>query len=155
MVRKATGASYPAVSDRMVWESKIPLPSLAEQRRIAAILDKADALRARGRAAFAQFDALTQSIFLDMFGNPKSNPKGWPGSKLGEVTRFLAGSTLPDGVTFMGQENGYFLAKVSDMNLDGTEAHLTLASNGRNWRGRSCMCPAGIRVIRKTRPRVQ
>jgi type I restriction enzyme S subunit len=45
MVRKATGASYPAVSDRIVKESLIPLPPLAEQQRIAAILDKADELR--------------------------------------------------------------------------------------------------------------
>lgn len=78
MVRQATGASYPAVSDRIVCESKLPLPPLPEQRRIAEILDKADALRAKRRAALAQLDTLTQSIFLDMFGRPKDNPKGWP-----------------------------------------------------------------------------
>ena len=78
MVRRATGASYPAVSDRIVCESKIPLPPLPEQRRIAEILDKADALRAKRRAAVAQLDTLTQSIFLDMFGDPATNPKGWP-----------------------------------------------------------------------------
>ncbi|MDA8344164.1 MAG: restriction endonuclease subunit S [Thermaerobacter sp.] len=78
MVRKATGASYPAVSDRIVCESKIPLPPIPEQRRIAEILDKADALRAKRRAALAQLDTLTQSIFLDMFGDPISNPRGWP-----------------------------------------------------------------------------
>ena len=58
--------------------SKIPLPPLPEQRRIAEILDKADALRAKRRAALAQLDTLTQSIFLDMFGDPATNPKGWP-----------------------------------------------------------------------------
>src|SRR6185437_3954720 len=47
-------------------------------RRIAEILDKADALRAKRRATLAQLDALTQSIFLDMFGDPATNPKGWP-----------------------------------------------------------------------------
>lgn len=78
MVRKATGASYPAVSDRIVWESKLPLPPLPEQRRIAEILDKADALRAKRRAALKKLDELTQSIFLDMFGDPATNPKGWP-----------------------------------------------------------------------------
>ena len=78
MVRKATGASYPAVSDRIVWESKLPLPPLPEQRRIAEILDKADALRAKRRAPLAQLDTLTQSIFLDIFGDPISNPRGWP-----------------------------------------------------------------------------
>jgi type I restriction enzyme S subunit len=56
----------------------IPLPPLPEQRRIAEILDKADALRAKRRAALTQLDTLTQSIFLDMFGDPATNPKGWP-----------------------------------------------------------------------------
>ncbi len=57
---------------------QIPLPPLPEQRRIAEILDKADALRAKRRAALAQLDTLAQSIFLDMFGDPATNPKGWP-----------------------------------------------------------------------------
>lgn len=57
---------------------KIPLPPLPEQRRIAAILDKADALRAKRRAAIAKLDQLLQSVFLDMFGDPVTNPKGWP-----------------------------------------------------------------------------
>jgi len=84
MVRKATGASYPAVSDRIVCESKLPLPPLPEQRRIAAILDKANALRTKRRAALAQLDTLTQSIFLDLFGDPATNPKGWPSRQLGQ-----------------------------------------------------------------------
>ena len=85
MVRKATGASYPAVSDRIVCESKLPFPPLPEQRRIAEILDKADALRAKRRAALAQLDTLTQSIFLDMFGDPATNPKGWRDVEIGDV----------------------------------------------------------------------
>lgn len=57
---------------------KIPLPPLPEQRRIAAILDKADALRAKRREAIAKLDQLLQSVFLEMFGDPVTNPKGWP-----------------------------------------------------------------------------
>jgi type I restriction enzyme S subunit len=56
----------------------IPLPPLPEQRRIALILDKTDALRAKRRDAIARLDTLAQSIFLDMFGDPAMNPKGWP-----------------------------------------------------------------------------
>ncbi len=51
---------------------KIPLPPLLEQRRIAEILDRAEALRAKRRAVLALLDELTQSIFLDMFGDPVS-----------------------------------------------------------------------------------
>lgn len=56
---------------------QIPLPPLAEQKRIAAILDAADALRAKRRESLAQLDTLLQSTFLDMFGDPVTNPKGW------------------------------------------------------------------------------
>ena len=61
-----------------VFKIQIPLPPLPEQRRIAEILDKADALRAKRRAAIAQLHTFTRSIFLDMFGDPATNPKGWP-----------------------------------------------------------------------------
>ncbi len=56
---------------------QIPIPPLAEQKRIARILDAADALRAKRREALAQLDTLLQSIFLDMFGDPATNPMGW------------------------------------------------------------------------------
>ena len=64
----------------------IYLPPLPEQRRIAAILDQAETLRTQRRAALAQLDSLTQSIFLDMFGDPVANPKEWPTSPLAEVS---------------------------------------------------------------------
>lgn len=58
-------------------EVKIPVPPLPEQRRIAAILDKADQLRAQRREALAHLESLTQSIFNDMFGEPVSNDLKW------------------------------------------------------------------------------
>jgi type I restriction enzyme S subunit len=93
MVSKATGASYPAVSDRTIFESRLPLPPLAEQRRIAAVLDRAEALRAKRRAALAQLDTLTEVMFLDRFGDPTTNPKRTIVSKLEEVT-----TRITDGV---------------------------------------------------------
>jgi len=56
MTRKATGASYPAVSDRIISESRLPLPAMEEQRRIADVLDRAEALRAKRRATLTQLD---------------------------------------------------------------------------------------------------
>ncbi|UHS63475.1 restriction endonuclease subunit S [Agrobacterium vaccinii] len=64
---------------------QIPLPSLDEQKRIAAILDKADALRAKRRQAIALLDSLNQSIFLEMFGDPVSNPKSYPNLSVGQA----------------------------------------------------------------------
>jgi type I restriction enzyme S subunit len=56
---------------------KIPLPPLPQQQKIANILDAADALRQNDKALIAKYDELTQTLFLDMFGDPVSNPKGW------------------------------------------------------------------------------
>ena len=75
---KGRGATFKEVSKKIVEDLQIPLPPLDEQKRIAEILDKVDALRAKRRAALAQLDILTQSLFLDMFGDPATNPKGWP-----------------------------------------------------------------------------
>lgn len=63
----------------------ILLPSLPEQRRIAAILDKADTLRAKRREVLAQLDCLAQSIFVEMFGDLFLNSKGFPVFRLGDV----------------------------------------------------------------------
>jgi len=62
---------------RDVARLKVPLPPLAEQQRIAAILDTADAVRRKRQQALALTDELLQSTFLDMFGDPVTNPKGW------------------------------------------------------------------------------
>jgi type I restriction enzyme S subunit len=88
--RKMTGsAGQRRVPEHFLAGLNIPLPSLPEQRRIAEILDKADALRTKRRATFAQLDTLTQSIFLDMFGDHTTILKRWPTKKLGELLDFL------------------------------------------------------------------
>ena len=71
----------------------IPVPPLLEQRKITEILDKADALRTKRHAALAKIDSLTQSIFLDLFGDPATNPKGLPMSRLGDCAS--ASPTVP------------------------------------------------------------
>lgn len=100
MVKKATGATYPAVSDKTIFDSEIPLPPLAEQKRIAAILDKADAIRRKRNQSIQLADDLLRSIFMDMFGDPVTNPKGWEVKPLGEITTFENGdrsSNYPSG----------------------------------------------------------
>lgn len=72
---------------------QIPLPPVAEQRRIAAILDAADALRTKRRESLAQLDTLLQSTFLDMFGDPVTNPMGWKTIPFNETGRFVSGAT--------------------------------------------------------------
>ena len=74
-------------------KTQIPFPPLDQQKRIAGILDAADALRAKRREALAQLDTLLQSTFLDMFGDPVTNPMGWDTFALGEVGEVITGNT--------------------------------------------------------------
>jgi type I restriction enzyme S subunit len=84
----------PNLNTKVIRSLPFAYPPLAEQRRIAEVLDRAEALRAKRRAALAQLDTLTQSIFLDMFGDPATNPKGWSESRtLGDVADIASGVT--------------------------------------------------------------
>jgi type I restriction enzyme, S subunit len=69
-----TGSAQPKLNRTNLDRIEVPLPSLSEQKRIAGILDAADALRAKRREALAQLDTLLQSTFLDMFGDPVERP---------------------------------------------------------------------------------
>ncbi len=89
---KGRGATFLQVSKADIASLQIPLPPLAEQKRIAGILDAADALRAKRREALAQLDTLLQSTFLEMFGDPVTNPMGWSdGVTMGEVAEIVSG----------------------------------------------------------------
>ncbi len=65
----------------------VPLRPLEEQRRIAEVLDRADALRQKRRLALQKLDTLLQSVFLDMFGDPKANPRDWPAVTFDEIVQ--------------------------------------------------------------------
>ena len=82
---KGRGATFKEVSKAIVEKIQIPLPPLEEQKRIAGILDAADILRAKRREALAKLDDLLQSTFLDLFGDPVTNPKGWEVESLGNI----------------------------------------------------------------------
>ena len=64
------GATFKEVSKKVVHGVTIDLPPIEEQRRIAAVLDVADTLRAKRRQALAKLDDLTQAVFVDIFGDP-------------------------------------------------------------------------------------
>jgi type I restriction enzyme, S subunit len=94
MTKLATGQSYPAVNDRIVKGSTIPLPPLDEQRRIAGILDQADALRRLRTRALDRLNTLGQAIFHEMFGDMRTNELGWQeGITLGELADVVSGIT--------------------------------------------------------------
>jgi len=92
--RSSRGGTQKFVSLRNIRELKIPLPPLYEQKKIAAILDAADALRQKDAQLIAKYNALSQSLFLDMFGDPVTNPMGWEIKPLGELFKLSSGKGL-------------------------------------------------------------
>lgn len=74
---------------------EVPFPPIEEQRRIAAVLDRAAELRAKRQAALALLDSLSESVFLDMFGDPLTHSALWPVGQIGDVVeRFEAGKSI-------------------------------------------------------------
>ena len=77
LLSRRVGGAQPNISQQIVRTTKIPLPPLAEQRRIAAILDQADGIRRQRRESVKLVEVFLRSAFLEMFGDPVRNPKGW------------------------------------------------------------------------------
>ncbi|CAH6804115.1 Type I restriction-modification system, specificity subunit S [Vibrio chagasii] len=83
--RFVEGAGVPTLNRNLVHDELIPLPPLKEQKRIAAILDKADAICRKRKYSIDLAEQFLRSVFLDMFGDPVTNPKGWKVQPVGKV----------------------------------------------------------------------
>ena len=87
------GATREAITKSDIEKFLIPLPPLAEQKKIAAILDAADQLRQKDQQLIDHYTALSQSLFLEMFGDPVSNPKGWDLAQISTLSNIVRGSS--------------------------------------------------------------
>ena len=105
----------------------LPFPPLPEQQRIADLLDRANALRAKRQNSLALLAVLTQSMFFEMFGDPVANPKGWPMATLGAVATFVGGGTPSRAVPeyFTGPLCWATSKDMKDLFLDDTQEHVT------------------------------
>ena len=84
-IKNSAGAAQLNLSTKWLGDFEIPLPNLATQQRIATILDQAEAIIQNNRAIVQKYDALTQSLFLDMFGDPVKNEKGWKKKEINDL----------------------------------------------------------------------
>ncbi|WP_298310159.1 restriction endonuclease subunit S [uncultured Aquimarina sp.] len=109
-----TGSTFKAITMKTLKSIKIPIAPLETQRRIASILDDAAALRDKTKQLLKEYDLLAQSIFLDMFGDPVVNPKGWKVQKLKELSTKIGSGNTPkggskvyvkEGITFFRSQN--------------------------------------------------
>jgi type I restriction enzyme, S subunit len=125
------GATFKEVSKKVVEDFEIPLPPLPEQKRIAAILDKADAIRRKRQQAIKLADDFLRSVFLEMFGDPAANPKGWDRCKFEDLTDMVTyGLTvrpeyIDDGIPLIsakeirsGTINLEICSRISEADLD-------------------------------------
>ena len=114
---RTRGAAIPHLDKDLLLGLKLPLPSLAKQRRIVDILSRADGIVRLRREAEKKAAELIPALFLDMFGDPTTNPKGWPVRKVSDfVSRFEGGKNIQ-----AGSENGspYRILKVSAVTSGG------------------------------------
>ncbi|MEY3242565.1 MAG: hypothetical protein RIR11_4004 [Bacteroidota bacterium] len=109
----AQGAARPNISTNEISNLQIPLPPLATQKRIAEILDAADALRRKDQALLQKYDELAQAIFMDMFGDPVKNEKGWEVKKLGDIIRDIEAGSSYGGEDKILDDDEFGVLKVS------------------------------------------
>ncbi len=111
---------FEAEQHKRYWISKysqiqIDLPPLATQQRIAAILDQADAIIQNNRAIVQKYDTLTQSLFLDMFGDPVKNEKGFEKSTVGEQCNVKGGKRVPKNEKLVKENTGFPYIKAGNI----------------------------------------
>ena len=115
ILNKAGGAAQPNISTKTIGELQIPLPTLEQQKKIAAILDAADTYRQKTKSIIAKYDELTQSLFLDMFGDPVKNEQGWEFLELKKCTTKIGSGSTPRGGKEAYLEEGISL--IRSMNI--------------------------------------
>ena len=89
LIGKGVGGAQPNISGSILKATKIPLPPLDQQKKIAAILDAADAYRQKTKALIKKYDELTQSLFLDMFGDSRLNEQNFEQNILDEYLELI------------------------------------------------------------------
>jgi type I restriction enzyme S subunit len=115
LVSQMRGANYPAVSDGVVKRAEIPFPAPREQRRIVELLEQADGLRRQRAEADQLADRILPALFHKMFGDPATNPKGWPLEPLGKLTKVQCGYAFKSD-DFVA--DGVLLVRISNL-VDG------------------------------------
>jgi type I restriction enzyme S subunit len=116
---QATGV--PHINLGILKRFPVMLPPLAEQRRIAEVLDRAEALRAKRRAALAQLDSLTQSLFLDLFGDVAKNDRNWPSERMEDLMKIRRGGSPRPIENYLGGDINWI--KIGD-GTQGSDIYL-------------------------------
>ena len=129
-----TGTTIKHLTGRDLAEYRFPLPPLPEQKRIAGILDKADSIRRKRQQAIGLTEQFLRSTFLDMFGDPVTNPKGWKVMKLGDAIDFRGGSQPPKNTFINTPRSGYVrLVQIRDFKTEKYATYIPKALAKREF----------------------
>jgi type I restriction enzyme S subunit len=120
--------AYPSIRLEDINNLEIPLPPLATQQKIAAILDQADAIIQNNRNIVQKYDALTQSLFLDMFGDPVKNEKGWEKFEFKKFGKISTGNTPSRSV-----EENYNVDFIEWIKTDNIKEHEFYISQAQEY----------------------
>ena len=145
LIDSRTGGAQPNISQDIIRELEIPLPPLPEQRRIAALLSQADRLRRLRRYADQLGGSYLQSVFVEMFGEPFTNPRGWTIEDMGEhIASIRYGTGSPPGY----QEKGIPFIRATNIK-QGTvqEEGLVFISEKDAQRISKCKIKAGDLIV--------
>jgi type I restriction enzyme S subunit len=109
-----TGSAQPQITRQTLSKVNIPLVDLKTQKHIAEVLDRAEALKQKRQQAFALADECLRTTFLTLFGDPITNPKGWPVKEMKSLSTHILSGTTPlggkanyvaNGITFLRSQN--------------------------------------------------
>lgn len=118
---KGTGSTFKAINKKALYETRIPLPALAEQKNIANILDNVSNLISLCKKQIMQLDLLVKSRFIEMFGDPVTNPKGWESGTIRDIA-----SEVKYGTSSPATEGGkHIYLRMNNITYDG---HLDLSN---------------------------
>lgn len=133
-----SGSAQPQITRENLSKVEVPKINLATQQRIAAILDQANAIIQNNRAIVQKYDALTQSLFLDMFGDPVKNEKGWEKMEFSKVAKNENSKRVPVKQSDRDEREGEYpyygatgiIDTIDDYKFDGE--YLLIAEDGKN-----------------------
>ncbi len=127
MEQYAITTSIPGINRNDIYDLEIPLPSLSEQKAIVAKLDRAQRLIDIDKEMLAKYDELIKSVFLEMFGDPVRNPKGWERKPMKEIGELKSGGTpsRKNKEYFTGDINWYTTGELESMYLGEADEKIT------------------------------
>lgn len=130
----ATGTSQPQITGQGLAKVLVPLPPLPEQQRIAGIFDRADGIRRKRQETIALTEELLRATFLEMFGDPVTNPKRWPTKTIREIATVTTGNTPPrENPAYYGDS----IEWIKSDNINTRHHLVTKAAEGLSAEGRA------------------